>query len=116
MAQGHHIAVTPVPSHVEVRIGGHTLASSDRALVLEETGLPPRYYLPPEDVRTDLLTPTSRATTCPFKGQASYWSAVLGDDVHDNVAWCYETPKPEVAEIAGRLCFYNERVELAVGA
>jgi uncharacterized protein (DUF427 family) len=114
MTDGHRITISPLAAHVEVRLDGQTLASSDRALALDETGCPTRYYLPREDVRTDFLRRTERATTCPFKGEASYWSAVIGDQVHDDIVWSYETPIPAAADIAGLLCFYNERVDLAV--
>ena len=75
MTQGHTISIQPSDAHVEVVLDGELLASTDRALRLEETGLPPRYYIPKDDVRMDLLEATSFHTTCPFKGEASYWSA-----------------------------------------
>jgi uncharacterized protein (DUF427 family) len=115
MTTGHTITVDPAGAHVEVHVGGETVASSDRALVLHETGLPPRYYFPRDDVRTDLLHATDKATTCPFKGQASYWSLRLGDETWVDLVWSYQTPIPERAEITGLLCFYNERVDLVVG-
>jgi uncharacterized protein (DUF427 family)/membrane-associated phospholipid phosphatase len=114
MTSGHEITITPADVHIEVTLGGEKLADSDRAVVLAETGLPARYYLPREDVRADLLRPTSSQTTCPFKGQASYWSAEVGGEVHEDVVWSYESPIPAVAGIAGLMCFYNERVELTV--
>jgi uncharacterized protein (DUF427 family) len=114
MTDGHRITIAPLDGHVEVSLGGQQVASSDRAVALDETGLPTRYYLPRADVRTDLLRRTDRSTTCPFKGEASYWSALIGDEVHDDIVWSYETPIPAAAGIAGLLCFYNERVELAV--
>ena len=114
MASGHQITITPSSKHLEVRLGGETLAVSDRPVLLDETGLPTRYYLPPEDVRTELLQPTSHATTCPFKGEASYWSVAVGDRVHDDIVWSYQTPIPQAAGIAGLLCFYSERVELTI--
>lgn len=114
MPRGHRITVTPADIHVEVRVGGQKIAESDRPVLLDETGLPTRYYLPREDVRTDLLKPTSNTTTCPFKGEASYWSLELGNEVHDNLVWSYEAPLPEVLAIGRLLCFYNEKVELIV--
>jgi uncharacterized protein (DUF427 family) len=95
-------------------VGDETVADSHRPVVLEERGNPTRYYLPREDVRTDLLRPTERHTTCPLKGQASYWSLDVAGTVHDNVVWSYETPIPEAEAITGLLCFYNDRVELRV--
>jgi uncharacterized protein (DUF427 family) len=114
MTQGHRITIAPADAHVKVVLGGQTLAESDHTLRLEETGLPARYYFPREDVRTDLLRATSFETTCPFKGQASYWSADVGGEVHDGIVWSYETPIPEAEPIAGLMCFYNERVDLDV--
>lgn len=114
MPRGHRITVTPADVHVEVSVGGQKVAESDRPVLLHETGLPIRYYLPREDVRTDLLKPTNQTTTCPFKGEASYWSLELADRVHDSLVWSYEAPLPEVREIAGLLCFYNEKVDLIV--
>jgi uncharacterized protein (DUF427 family) len=115
MTSGHQITITPSGRHVEVTLGGQTLASSDRAVVLTETGLPDRYYLPREDVRTELLRPTSTTSTCPYKGQASYWSVEAGGRVHEDLVWSYQDPIPEAAGIEGLMCFWTERgAELTV--
>jgi uncharacterized protein (DUF427 family) len=114
MATGHTITINPADRHVEVSAAGQLLASSDRALRLDETGLPARYYIPREDVRTDLLRPTASTTTCPFKGQASYWSAQVGDEIYEDLVWSYETPIPGAEQIAGFMSFYPDRVELTV--
>jgi uncharacterized protein (DUF427 family) len=115
MTRGHRITISPSDLHVEVHVDGEKVADSDRPVLLDETGLPTRYYLPREDVRTELLTPTSRETTCPFKGEASYWSLALGDEVHENLVWSYETPIPDAEGITGLMSFYNERVDIVVG-
>jgi uncharacterized protein (DUF427 family) len=115
MAAGHTITITPVDDHVEIWLGGEQLAATDRALLLAETGLPGRYYIPRDDVRNELLHRTDHATTCPFKGEASYWSVEAGGGVHENLVWSYETPIPQAGQIAGYLCFYNDKVELKVG-
>jgi uncharacterized protein (DUF427 family) len=112
----HQIEITPEEGRVEVRLGSTVLADSEHALVLAETGLVERFYLPREDVRMDLLEPTDSATTCPFKGQASYWSATVDGTTHADLAWSYEAPIPTAAAIEGRICFYNERVELRLDA
>jgi uncharacterized protein (DUF427 family) len=114
MATGHTITINPAGRHVEVSVAGQTLASSDRALRLDETGLPARYYIPREDVRTELLRPTASMTTCPFKGQASYWSAQVGDEIYEDLVWSYETPIPSAEQIAGFMSFYPDRVELII--
>ncbi len=109
MASGHQITITPTDRHVEVFLGGQKLAASDRAVVLAETGLPDRYYLPAQDVRTDLLRPTSTTSTCPFKGEATYWSVDAGGQVHEDLVWSYPDPIPAAAGITGLLCFWTER-------
>ena len=114
MASGHTITITQADQHVVVTLGGEKLAESDRPVLLDETGYPTRYYLPREDVRTDLLQRTDTATHCPFKGDASYWSAQVGGTTYKDVAWSYEAPIPQAVGIAGLLCFYPERVELTV--
>ncbi len=114
MAKGHTITTTPTTAHVVVTLGGEKVAETDRPVLLDETGLPTRYYLPREDVRTDLLRATDLHTTCPFKGEASYWSAEVGGQVFTDLVWSYETPIPEAEQIAGLMCFYPDRVELTV--
>jgi len=114
MATAHEITIVPAAAHVEIKLEGQTIAESDRAVRLDETGLPARYYIPREDVRTDLLQATTHKTTCPFKGEASYWSAEVGGQVFTDLVWSYETPIPAAAEIAGLMCFYTDRVELTV--
>ena len=114
MASGHTITITPADLHVVVTLGGEKVAESDRPVLLDETGYPTRYYLPREDVRTDLLKPTNFSTTCPFKGQASYWSAQVNGETHDNLVWSYETPIPQAEGVTGLMCFFPDRVELTV--
>ncbi|CAL9431016.1 DUF427 domain-containing protein [Streptomyces sp. enrichment culture] len=103
MTKGHRITVEPSDRHVRVVRDGQVLAESDRALVLHETGCPARYYIPPEDVRLDLLTPSGTHTHCPFKGTAAYWSLPDAPDL----VWAYPEPKADVAEIRDHLCFYE---------
>jgi uncharacterized protein (DUF427 family) len=70
----HRIDVRSADARVTVRAGGETVASTDRARLLFETGIRPRAYLPLDDVRQDLLEPSDKQTVCPYKGTASYWS------------------------------------------
>jgi uncharacterized protein (DUF427 family) len=114
MAAPHTITTSPANRHIEISLGGVKLAESDQAVRLEETGLQDRYYLPREDVRTEYLRPTDTSTTCPFKGEASYWAVDVGGEVHPDLVWSYEDPIPAAAGIAGLLCFYAERVEQQV--
>ncbi|MER6556893.1 DUF427 domain-containing protein [Streptomyces sp. NPDC001027] len=106
MTRGHTITVELSDRHVRAVHDGHVLAETDRALVLRETGCPARYYIPAEDVRLDLLTPSETHTYCPFKGTASYWSLPGAPDL----VWAYPDPKPDVAPIKNHLCFYEAEV------
>jgi uncharacterized protein (DUF427 family) len=112
--EAHRITVSDPVVAVRVEVDGVVVAESQRARVLREGGLPPRYYVPRDDVRMELLVPTEHATTCPFKGDASYWTLARQDARHENIVWSYEEPIASLPEIAGLLCFYNERVELVV--
>ena len=114
MKSGHTITIAPSDCHVEVRLGGELLAATDHAVLLDETGLPTRYYLPRTDVQMELLRPTSFHTTCPFKGEASYWSIDIGGQTHDGIVWSYETPLPEAKAISGMLSFYPDRTRVTV--
>lgn len=91
MSASQTVTTTPSDAHVEVRLAGQVLAT-DRALRLTETGLPDRWYLPQEGVRMDLLRTTTFETTCPFKGQASYWSVDLGGTTYDGIVWVTRRP------------------------
>ncbi|WP_328768474.1 DUF427 domain-containing protein [Streptomyces sp. NBC_00286] len=106
MTAGHRITVEQGTEHVRVVHDGQVLAESTRPLLLRETGFPVRYYLPIEDVRTELLTPSNTHTHCPFKGDASYWSLPGAPDL----VWTYPDPKPEVADIRNHVCFYEVEV------
>ncbi len=108
------VDVMPSSRHVQVVFDGQTLAETRRPTLLFETSLPTRYYIPPEDVRMDMLEPSHFKTRCPYKGQASYWSARVGDTLKKNIVWSYPDPIPENPKIKGLLCFFNERVDLYV--
>jgi uncharacterized protein (DUF427 family) len=99
---------------VVVEIDGVTLADSTRSVMLFETYLPTRYYVPPEDVRMDLLVPTETRTTCAYKGHANYWSANVGGSVARDVVWSYAEPHNFATAVAGMLCFFNERTDISI--
>lgn len=79
-----------------------------------ETGRPTRYYLPVDDVRTDLLTATGTQAWCAYKGQAASWSATVGDRALEDLVWSYPAPLVEATEVWDLLCFLNERVDVFV--
>ncbi len=100
--------------HVVVELDGVRLADSTRPVLLLETGLPTRYYLPREDVVHDALEPSSSRTHCPYKGVADeYWS-VRDNPRGADVVWSYSAPYAAVAKVAGRMAFYNELVDITV--
>jgi len=114
-----HKRVDAVPSsrRVVVRSGGQVLAESTHPVLLFETGLPTRFYLPREDVRLDLLAPGSSESHCPYKGFArDYWDlpASEGSDALTGIAWSYADPYPAVGAVAGRIAFYDELVDVEV--
>ncbi|MBI1775981.1 MAG: DUF427 domain-containing protein [Proteobacteria bacterium] len=96
---------------VQIYVRGVLVADSSRAVFLYETGLPTRFYLPPEDVRADILAASEHRTSCPYKGRASYWHVVVNGQRHENLIWFYAETRAEVAPIRGRLAFYNEKVD-----
>jgi uncharacterized protein (DUF427 family) len=108
------IDLRPSARHVRVEIDGTTVADTTRPLLLFETRLPTRYYIPRDDVREDLLRPSDSHTQCPYKGIASYYSVAIGDAVHDDVVWYYPEALREVAPIEGALAFYNEHVDIYI--
>ena len=99
---------------VVVDIHGATVADSTNSVMLFETFLPTRYYLPREDVRMDLLEPTDTQTACAYKGVASYWSANVDGTMVRDVAWSYEEPHNYAAAVCGMICFFNERVDISI--
>jgi uncharacterized protein (DUF427 family) len=110
----HRVDVRRSSRHVRVELDGHVLAESSQPYVLFESGLPMRFYLPRDDVRTELLQPTATRTRCAYKGEASYWSLDLGDRTLEDLVWTYEQPLGDVADIAGRLAFFDERVDIVL--
>ncbi len=97
--------------HVQVVVGGQIVADTKRARFLFETRLPTRYYIPPEDVRMDLLVPSDKATACPYKGKARYHSVKIGNEAFPDIVWFYPEPIAECPKIKGHHCFFNELVD-----
>ena len=107
----HRIATRPGTRHVRVEHHGQVLADTRRAVELSETGHRTRFYLPREDVRMDLLEPSDTTSHCPFKGDATYFSAPGVSDAF----WVYEQPdQPDAEPIAGLLAPWPGRVTVLV--
>ncbi|HJT54908.1 MAG TPA: DUF427 domain-containing protein [Ktedonobacteraceae bacterium] len=97
--------------HVRVVLGGVTVADTHHPQLLIETGLPTRYYIPEQDIHMELLEPTASSSRCPYKGEASYWSAKIDGKTFKDVVWSYRDPLPACLPITNLLSFYNERVD-----
>jgi uncharacterized protein (DUF427 family) len=106
----HRIDVRVTAAQVTVRANGEAVAESSRARLLFETGLPPRAYIPLEDVRQDLLEPSDKTSLDPYKGTASYWSVNGAGDA----AWTYRDPTPEAGAIEGLVSFEGDGVEVEI--
>ncbi len=100
--------------HVRVELNGVTVAETDQPVMLLETGLPHRYYIPGKDVRKDLLRPSERVLGSTYKGMASYFHAEVGGETFEDVAWTYRDPTTESAKVAGYVCFPQGKADVYV--
>jgi uncharacterized protein (DUF427 family) len=108
----HRVDCRPTTRHLHVEVAGTTLVDTDDTVILFETSLAPRLYVDPSHVRTELLRRTGSTSYCNYKGFATYWAALVGATVIEDVAWSYEDPLPESVPIKGHLCFDATRVRL----
>lgn len=105
-----HIKIRPANGTWVIRAGGAVLGETKRALELTEGDHPPVIYVPREDIAMSFIDPSDTRTTCPHKGEASYFHIVAKSGPIKDAAWSYETPKEGVEQIAGHLAFYTDRV------
>jgi uncharacterized protein (DUF427 family) len=110
----HRVDILDTSRHVKVTVNGEVVAETTRARVLFETGLPPRWYFPPNDVRADVLVESDTKTGCAYKGFASYWSVRAGGDEEPDLVWFYPEPQRDAERIRGYLAFFNERIDLEI--
>lgn len=101
----------PVPRRVRVELAGVTIADTRRAFRVLETSHPPVYYVPPEDVRRDLLLPTARRSFCEWKGGAAYHDVRVGDRHVREAAWTYPDPTGPFAALRDHLAFYAGKMD-----
>ena len=111
----YRVELVPESRRVTVKFCDVTIADSDEALRVEETGHGPVHYLPQKDVRFDLMRPTEHHTRCPYKGEASYWTIEVSGEAgsvrrSENAVWAYPSPFDEVSGLAGYYAFYSNRV------
>jgi uncharacterized protein (DUF427 family) len=96
----------PCARHIRIEHGGIAIADSRRTVRTLETSHPPSYYIPPDDIRMDLLRPNGRRTLCEWKGQAVYFDLSIGGARLPAVAWAYPRPTPAFRALAGFVAFY----------
>src|SRR5579872_3031589 len=104
----HRVDVRRSTRHVRVLVDGEVIAETTRPLLLSETGLPNRFYFPPEDVRADVLVPSETHTVCPYKGTASYYTVTTGDRKLTDAVWYYPQAEGDSAKAAGYLSFLHD--------
>lgn len=109
----HRIDIRRSNTPVNIQLEGTTLAETSRAELLYETMLPPRIYIPPEDVRLGLMETSTTTTACPYKGKASYFSYPASPKGTD-IAWRYDSRFPDATQIHGLVCFFDEKVDVTV--
>jgi uncharacterized protein (DUF427 family) len=108
----HRVDCVRTSRRLRVEVAGATLVDATATMGVYETALAPRLYVARDRVRTDLLTPSDTTTYCPYKGEASYWTATVGDTVVEDVAWSYDDPLPESLPIRAMLAFDPTRASV----
>ncbi len=108
------VDVMPSSRHVRLVMDGFTVAESRRPLLVFETSIETRYYIPAADVNAACLRPSNSQTRCPYKGVASYWHVAIDEKVYTDQVWSYSNPIPECPKVKGLYCFYRENVDMFV--
>jgi uncharacterized protein (DUF427 family) len=109
----HRVDVRRSSRHVTIEADGELIAESTRPLLVFETSLPVRFYMPKEDVRVE-LRPTDKITHCAYKGRASYWSFDAAGRECENLAWTYRHPLSGAGELTDLVCFFDEKFDVTV--
>jgi len=108
----HRVDCRPTTRRLRVVVDGTTLVDTADTTIVFETALPPLLYVARAHVRTDLLHRSETSSYCNYKGYATYWSAVVGDSLVEDVAWSYDDPLPETRPIEGCFSFDASRAEV----
>jgi uncharacterized protein (DUF427 family) len=103
--------VRPSSRRVRVVVAGETVAETDRPVLLFETGLPTRYYIPKVDAAMEHLVLSDKTTHCAYKGTAPHYSLQIGDERLEHIAWHYPFPNSGYELIQNLICFYQERLD-----
>jgi uncharacterized protein (DUF427 family) len=109
------IAVDPLGKRLTATMAGKTIIDSTNVMVLHETGLQDRLYVPDSDIAMEFMVPSPRQSVCTYKGDAIYHNLKIGDELSENTAWCYPDVwtdfSAEVAKIKGHHAFYLTRFD-----
>ena len=97
--------------HIRVTFAGVVIADTQQAQRVLETSHPPTYYIPPEDIRTEYLVPSTHGSFCEWKGQATYYSVSVDDRTTPDAAWVYPQPTPSFAAIQDHVAFYAQLMD-----
>ncbi len=111
VAPAHALFLHPLAERISGKAGGRTVVDTTGAQLLHETGLMPRWYQPLADVAPGVLRPSRTRTTCPFKGEASYWHLELDGHRVEDAAWSYPDPVPGCPPLAGLVSFELEALD-----
>lgn len=111
MVFGHDVTHTPLGRRVRLELGGETVVDTRDAILLHETGIRPRLYVPLADARAELLRPSDRHTHCPFKGDATYRSVEAGGARSEDALWVYEEPIRKAHWLRGFAGVYEDRFD-----
>ena len=108
----HRVDCLPSGRALRVSAGHTVLVDTVDTVIVFETALAPRLYVDPDRVRTDLLQRSETTSYCNYKGHATYWSALVDDQLLPDIAWSYPDPPPESSAIKGFLSFDDTRVDV----
>lgn len=108
----HPITVEKNPARVVVRVGDKVVADTTAALSLRESNYPAVQYIPLADVDQSMLKDSETTTYCPYKGDAAYYTLTTADGDLPDAIWTYREPYASVAEIAGYVAFYPNKVSI----
>jgi uncharacterized protein (DUF427 family) len=111
----HRVDALRSTRSLRVQLEGVRLAESAWSVMVFETGLPTRYYVPRTAVDLTALSPSDTVTECQYKGRTSgYWSLQVGHREYRDIAWAYDFPTASLQAIAGLIAFYNEKVDISL--
>jgi uncharacterized protein (DUF427 family) len=78
------------------------LAESQNTIVIEGN-----QYFPPSSINKEFLHKSDTSTTCPWKGQANYYSVKVNGETNRDAAWYYENPSSKAENIKNYVAFWK---------